>query len=165
VDQTNVWNSRLNSPGYVQPPRPSLPSEYLSEEEGGDGEEKPVQSEPYDGVAHVFWAAWEAKYAFGLGDASTPCPATPNIIIGDLLEANSCMDEEGYGLDAVSTDHEATLGLCDALDENGNWILGFTVSSTFPFLDQSSYVYGKRRVGDKSAPATRITFEQLESHG
>jgi hypothetical protein len=33
----------------------------------------------------------------------TPCPATPNIVIGDLLEANSCMDEEGYGLDAVST--------------------------------------------------------------
>jgi hypothetical protein len=58
-----------------------------------------------------------------------------------------------------------TLGLCDALDENGHWILGFTGSSTFPFLDQSSYVYGKRRVGDKSAPATRITFEQLEATG
>jgi hypothetical protein len=58
-----------------------------------------------------------------------------------------------------------TLGLCDALDENGHWILDFTVSSTFPFLDQSSYVYGKRRVGDKSAPATRITFEQLEATG
>jgi hypothetical protein len=44
----------LDSLGYVQPPRPSLRSEYSSEKEGGDGEEKSVQSEPYDGVAHVF---------------------------------------------------------------------------------------------------------------
>jgi hypothetical protein len=95
---------RLNPRGYKM-----LAKDESSDED--DKDKKPLAAlEPHDGIAHLFWAQWEAKFPFKLMATRVDDKGFPAFDIDEAMEVNEDMEESNYDLENIrSSEHRICL--------------------------------------------------------